>query len=44
MAVTRTRTRTQKALTTLAKHIADVHGELQGLEQLLASETDAAAR
>lgn len=35
MALTMTRTRTQTALTTLCKHIANVHGELQFVEWAL---------
>ncbi|TXC62101.1 hypothetical protein FSC37_22245 [Piscinibacter aquaticus] len=38
MALTRTRTRTQPALTKLAMLVADVHGELEFVEWLLETE------
>jgi hypothetical protein len=44
MALTRTRTRTQTALTKLAQLLAEVNGELEVLEPLVASAGDTAAR
>ena len=35
MALTRTRTRTQTALTKLAELVANIHGELEAIERLL---------
>ena len=38
MALTMTRTRTQTTLTKLAQRVAEVHGELEYLEEVLAKE------
>lgn len=44
MAVARTRTRTQTALTKVVELLAEANGEIQVLEQLLANERDVAVR
>lgn len=44
MALTMTRTRTQTTLTKLAMRVAEVHGELEYLEEVLAKEMPAEKR